>query len=92
MKCVKVVIRGKVHGVFFRANIQEQAEKHNIKGWVKNSQENGDQTLEATFESDPENIEKILEYCKKGPTTAQVESVEIREANCENFKDFKIIY
>lgn len=76
MKRVKVKIHGLVQGVFFRDNTRKQARALNVNGWVKNNQ---DGTVSAIFEGEPEAVDKIVEWCHKGPESAQVGKVEVSE-------------
>ena len=88
MKAVKVIIYGKVQGVGFRNFVFSHAKKLNIKGYVKN---NPDGTVEAVFEGDEDNINKMIELCKKGPERARVDKIDIKEIEINNYQDFKII-
>jgi len=83
-------IEGLVQGVFFRKYTREVAKKYNVKGWVKNLP---DGRVEALLEGDKENVEKVIEFCKKGPPGAIVDNVEIIwEEYKGEFDDFKIVY
>jgi acylphosphatase len=87
---VHVLIFGKVQGVSFRYHTYELAKKLGITGWVRNT---SDGKVEAVFEGDGNKIEKILEFCKRGPSLARVEKVEVKEEKFKGeFKDFEIIY
>ena len=86
---IKVIIYGKVQGVGFRNFVYRNAIKYNIKGYVKN---NPDGTVEAVFEGEKENIEKMIELCKKGPERARVDKIDIFEIEDKGYKDFKIVY
>jgi acylphosphatase len=87
---VHVLIFGKVQGVSFRYHTYELAKKLGITGWVRNT---SDGKVEAVFEGDGNKIEKILEFCKRGPSLARVEKVEVKEEKFKGeFKDFKIVY
>jgi acylphosphatase len=88
MKAVKVIIYGKVQGVGFRNFVFLHAKKLNVKGYVKN---NPDGTVEAVFEGDENNINKMIELCKKGPERARVDKIDIKEIEINNYQDFKII-
>ncbi len=88
-KRVNVMIFGKVQGVFFRDNIMKLANTFSIKGWVKNI----NSEVEAVFEGDQEKIERMLEFCRKGPEEAFITNLDVKEENYTGeFKDFKIIY
>lgn len=82
-KRVKVIIHGRVQGVFFRQSTFEVASTLLISGYVKNLP-NG--SVEALFEGDSSNVDKILQWCHKGPSYAIVKDVEIQY---ESKKDFE---
>jgi len=88
MKAVKVIIYGKVQGVGFRNFIFLHAKRLNIKGYVKN---NPDGTVEAVFEGDEDNINKMIELCKRGPERARVDKIDIKDTEIKNYQDFRII-
>jgi acylphosphatase len=71
---VRVRIRGRVQGVFFRAEARARAQALGINGWVRNAD---DGSVEAVFEGADEQIESLLEWCRRGPAGARVEEVEV---------------
>jgi acylphosphatase len=84
-----VWIYGLVKGVFFRAGIKSMADKLNIKGFVRNT----DDGVEAVFEGNSQDIEKMIEFCRKGPKYAQVVKTEEKEENyAAEFSDFKVLH
>jgi acylphosphatase len=68
-----VIISGRVQGVFFRVETRNQALKRNVAGWVRNM---ADGRVEAVFEGEKEDVEKLIVFCKKGPQGAQVTKVD----------------
>jgi len=70
-----VVIRGRVQGVFFRAEARERALSLGVAGWIRN---NADGSVEAVFEGPEERVESLLRWCGHGPPGAVVEAVETR--------------
>jgi len=77
---VHILVSGLVQGVFFRAYIKEKAQELELTGWVRNLPTG---QVEAVFEGDKENIEKIIEWTKEGPPTARVDDVKV---NWENYR------
>jgi acylphosphatase len=74
---VRVRIRGRVQGVFFRAEARARAESLGVAGWIRNAD---DGSVEAVLEGADEQIESLLEWCRRGPAGALVEEVEaVRE-------------
>jgi len=90
MKRVKVKIFGKVQGVFFRYNTKKMAEMLGVKGWVRNCE---DGSVEAVFEGEDEKVDELVRWCRKGPSLARVEKIEVKDEKFKGeFKDFRIIY
>ena len=87
MKTVHLLIIGKVQGVFFRATASENANSLGLKGWVANTEAN---SVEMIVTGEPEPIEKIIEWCHKGPVAAKVEEVNEKEIPLQTFNDFII--
>jgi len=84
----RIVVTGRVQGVFFRSNTAEKARELGIFGWVKNLEDGG---VEAIFEGEKENVEKIIEWVRKGPILANVNKVEIEWEDYESeFENFEI--
>jgi acylphosphatase len=69
-----VIVRGRVQGVFFRAEARDRAASLGLGGWVRN---NRDGSVEAVFEGDRERVDSMVEWCRRGPAHAQVEDVEL---------------
>ena len=72
----RLLIRGRVQGVWFRESTRERACALGLAGWVRNR---GDGSVEALFEGPTENIEKALEFVRQGPPLARVSSAEFTE-------------
>jgi acylphosphatase len=70
----RVVIRGRVQGVFFRVETRERARSLGLAGWVRN---NPDGTVEAVFEGDRDRVDSMLVWCRRGPSGAYVEDVDV---------------
>lgn len=68
----RVIIKGRVQGVFFRYSTQLKAQEKGLTGWVKNLY-GGD--VEAFFEGEEDKVREMIEWCHKGPLGARVEDV-----------------
>jgi acylphosphatase len=88
MKTVRLIIKGKVQGVFYRATAKDVADLLGIKGWVKNLPDNN---VEITATAADQVLQKFIAWCKQGPPKARVDEVVVEELNTEEFKGFKII-
>ena len=87
---VRVFVKGKVQGVFFRQALKVKAKQSSVYGWVKNLQ---DGRVEALLEGKDENVNVLVEWCHGGPANARVEDVEIRNEEYSNeFSNFEVLY
>lgn len=69
-----VIFRGRVQGVYFRANCAEKADSLGLHGYVRNLP---DGSVEAVFEGDRPGVEMCIEWNKKSQPLARVEAVEV---------------
>jgi len=83
----RAVAHGRVQGVFFRDSVQEQAGSEGVAGWVTNRD---DGAVEAAFEGDPEAVEALVSFMRSGPTSADVEDVEVDEEEPEGLTGFSV--
>jgi acylphosphatase len=87
---IKVIIKGRVQGVFYRAETKNTADQLGIKGYVKNLA-NG--SVEAVFDGDRPAVVQMVEWCNKGPAAAKVEKVLVEKVDTPlNFETFEIRY
>ena len=83
----RVVVHGRVQGVFFRESLRRLAERHGVSGGARN---NPDGTVEAVLEGEAESVERLLEFCREGPGRAVVERVEVFEEEPEDMTGFRV--
>jgi len=88
-KSVRVYVEGSVQGIFFRAFVKENAERHNVKGFVRNLE---DGRIEIFLEGNNDDIDKMIELCKIGPKHSDIRNVEVKEEKFQDFKTFKILH
>ncbi|MBD3379003.1 MAG: acylphosphatase [Candidatus Omnitrophica bacterium] len=79
-KRVRANIEGHVQGVFFRSRAREKAESLGINGWIENRP---DGRVEGVFEGEEELVDEMAGWCRKGPSTAEVNKVDLREEKYE---------
>ena len=70
---VRVIIRGRVQGVGYRAWTEDEALRRDLEGWVRNRR---DGTVEAVFSGPDQEVEAMLAACRQGPRGAHVEAVD----------------
>ena len=86
----RVIVEGRVQGVFFRYSTREVANRLHVFGWVKNR---WDGNVEAVFEGERERVEEMIEWCHQGPPGAHVQGVDTHwEEYLGEFDGFSIIY
>ena len=78
MKQVRVVISGRVQGVWFRAWTCEEARRRGLDGWVLNRR---DGAVEALFRGDAPQVDDMLAACWSGPPHAVVADVEVEASD-----------
>jgi|TARA_Y100000310_G_scaffold141354_1_gene140781 acylphosphatase len=88
-KSVRLYINGTVQGVFFRAFVKENAERYNVKGFVRNLE---DGRVEVFLEGNSDDVNKMIDLCKKGPKHSQIRNVQIKPEKFQDFKVFKVLH
>lgn len=84
----RILINGVVQGVFFRSEIEQEAQELSVKGWVRNLP---DGRVEAVFEGEKESVIRVIEFCKRGPYGAKVTGVDVVWENYTGeFRSFEI--
>lgn len=83
----RVVVRGRVQGVWFRDSCRREAEAAGVTGWVRNTLD-GD--VEAVFEGEPDAVERVIAWCRKGPPRAVVTDVSAREEAPQGERGFRV--
>jgi acylphosphatase len=90
MARLRVWVRGRVQGVFFRDSTRQEAASLGLRGWVRNLP---DGRVEAVFQGGEAACGKALEFVRRGPPSARVDEVETRwEDDEETLADFRIRY
>lgn len=83
----RVVVRGRVQGVFFRDTVRGEARARRVAGWVRNRP---DGAVEAVFEGDPDAVEELVGLCRRGPPQATVEAVDTFDEPVEGIGGFSV--
>jgi acylphosphatase len=85
-----IFVTGKVQGVYYRQTTMEAARAHRVFGWVRNLP---DGRVEAVLEGEESGVNKVMDWCRKGPPNAKVEKVDTKFENYTGeFSDFAISY
>jgi acylphosphatase len=87
---VRLFVKGKVQGVFFRQALKVTAKKNHVNGWVRNLK---DGRVEALLEGDDVNVSTLVEWCHAGSANARVEDINIKnEKYIGEFSKFEVLY
>ena len=83
----RVLVSGRVQGVFFRDTCRRLAEEHGVAGWVRNLP---DGRVEAVFEGAQEDVAKLVDWTHHGPRHAIVDHVAAQAEPPEGLTTFRI--
>jgi acylphosphatase len=83
----RVVVHGHVQGVFFRDSTRRVAERHSVSGWVSNR---WDGSVEAVFEGEQDDVDRLVAWVREGPRGAAVASVEVSDEDPEGLAGFSV--
>ena len=87
---VRLLVSGKVQGVFFRQALKVVAKKNNIVGWVRNLT---DKRVEAILEGDSESVSLVIKWARIGPANSRVDDIEVTNEGFKNeFLTFEVLY
>ena len=88
MPTVRLLIKGKVQGVFYRASAKEIAGNTGITGWIKNT---ADGDVESLVTGTEAQIDEFILWCRRGSPKAMVTGITITEEASEYFSEFLVI-
>jgi acylphosphatase len=83
----RVIVHGRVQGVFFRDTTRRMARSRGVAGWARNTPEG---TVEAVFEGEDEAVEAMIRFANEGPRGAIVERVELIEEEPKGVAGFDV--
>jgi acylphosphatase len=84
----RVVVTGRVQGVFFRDSTRAEAERQGVAGWVRNRP---DGSVEAVLEGEPDAVEAMVDWLRHGPEHARVEGHGVTEEEPESEVAFRVV-
>jgi acylphosphatase len=83
----RVLVSGRVQGVFFRDTCRRLAREHGVAGWIRNLP---DGRVEAVFEGPPEDVRHLVDWAHTGPRLAAVDDVAVQPEPPEGLAAFRI--
>ncbi|MET1002244.1 MAG: acylphosphatase [Acidimicrobiia bacterium] len=84
---VRVVVTGRVQGVWFRESCREQARANGVAGFVRNR---ADGAVEAEFEGPDAAVARMVAWCREGPPRARVDRVAVEELDPGGTQGFRV--
>ena len=84
---LRVLVSGRVQGVWFRESCRREATAAGVSGWVRNR---NDRRVEAAFEGDPAAVLAMVTWCRIGPSMAEVTALEVVDEDPTGEVGFRI--
>jgi acylphosphatase len=88
VQTISIIVKGKVQGVYYRQTTQEKAITLGITGTVRNLP---DRNVKIIATGTKEQLDKLVAWCRQGPSRAEVVSLELKDEPLQEFDDFKIV-
>ena len=83
------MVYGFVQGVGFRFAVEREARSRGVSGWVRNRP---DGAVEAVFEGEPEDVEGLVDFCRRGPRAAAVERIDVAAESPDGLTGFRVAF
>jgi len=83
----RLIVHGRVQGVFFRDSARRRAGDLGVGGWIRNCR-NG--TVEAVVEGEPDAVAAMVRFCREGPEGARVDRVDEHDEPPEGVDRFGV--
>jgi acylphosphatase len=83
----RVVVHGRVQGVFFRDTCRREAQARGVSGWVTNRY---DDAVEAVFEGPPDAVDAMVAWAREGPRAAQVSRLDVTDVDASGLSEFQV--
>jgi acylphosphatase len=86
---VRVVVEGRVQGVFYRDGCRREAQRLGVRGWVRNR---SDGSVEIVAEGQRSTVDELLAWCRLGPPQARVTGLVVTDEIPAAERSFRIEY
>ena len=87
MERKRLIVHGRVQGVFYRDTARRRAESLGVAGWARNC---ADGTVELVLEGDSDAVEALVRFAHEWPSGALVDRVDIADEEPEGLSGFRI--
>ena len=85
----RVVVSGRVQGVFFRDSCRAEAQRLGVRGWVRNRP---DGSVEVVAEGSRDRVDRLLDWCREGPPRSTVTGIVVTDEVPRAERPFRIEY
>ena len=72
----RIVVSGRVQGVYFRDSCEREARARRVSGWVRNLP---DGRVEAAFEGETDAVDAMVRWARFGPPRAEIVHVDVTD-------------
>jgi acylphosphatase len=83
----RVLVAGRVQGVWFRETCRQEADALGVSGSVRNR---NDGRVEAVFEGESDAVLAMVTWCRIGPARAVVTGVEVTDEEPTGERGFRV--
>jgi acylphosphatase len=83
----RVLVAGRVQGVWFRESCRDQAQAAGVAGWVRNL---ADGRVEVVLEGPPAAVDEVVGWCRRGPRRARVDGIEVVDEAAVGEQGFRV--
>lgn len=83
----RVVVDGRVQGVFFRESCRREAASAGVAGSARNLD---DGRVEVVVEGEPAAVDRVVAWCRRGPPSAVVTAVDVTEERPAGLRGFRV--
>ena len=84
---VRVIVTGRVQGVWFRDSCRDQARRESVSGFARNR---ADGSVEVELEGTEPAVERMIAWCRVGPARARVDAVAVEQISPVGDAGFRI--
>jgi acylphosphatase len=84
----RVIVSGRVQGVYYRHTCRAVARELGVKGWVRNR---SDGTVEVVAEGSRAAVGDLIAWCREGPPSADIRGLEITDETPVGERDFRVV-
>ena len=88
MPTVHLIVEGKVQGVFFRVTAKKVADRLNLTGWIRNTDEGN---VEAVVSGPEQKLSEFIQWCRMGPEKALVNKLDFEYIEGKEFEAFIVV-